>query len=331
MNARLLFLPLALCLSVPTLTACLNPFKPFEIKGTVSLAEDGRHWNYRRGITAAERRRIRSDSAEIRALWRSEPESRTFESRMDYAVRLILLGHPRGAIEILRQLERERPGTYSTAANLGTAFELTGSLDSARYWIAEDMRRNARGHGGSEWIHLRILEAKRALQRERGWLGSHSVLGIDFGPEGRPTLPRGMTFDSLRTIQSALRLQLEERGPFAGKRDPIVADLLRDYSTIHAILVGIDPAHTSIDSAAALAHARSGGLNGAGKEKTMADVPSVPAASSRRSPPASPEHQRAAAGPVDSSGGESWLIGSGILLALIAIVKGTGYLGRRFA
>jgi len=59
-------------------------------------------------------------------------------------------------------IERWHPGLYATAANLGTAYELLGNVDSAYYWIEEDMRRNPQGHEGSEWMHLCILSAKRA-------------------------------------------------------------------------------------------------------------------------------------------------------------------------
>ena len=59
-------------------------------------------------------------------------------------------------------LERRYPGHHETAANLGTALELAGHDAPALQWIRIGIRRNADEHYGSEWLHVRILEAKIA-------------------------------------------------------------------------------------------------------------------------------------------------------------------------
>ena len=46
-----------------------------------------------------------------------------FNERSDYAVALMYLGRGGEAIKLLQELEKEQPGQYFVAANLGTAFE----------------------------------------------------------------------------------------------------------------------------------------------------------------------------------------------------------------
>src|SRR5258708_17631923 len=85
-----------------------------------------------------------------------------FNERSDYAVSLVYVGKTKEAVELLQALEKEQPGTYVVAANLGTALELLGSNEEALYWIREGLRRNPQSHEGTEWLHAKILEAKIA-------------------------------------------------------------------------------------------------------------------------------------------------------------------------
>src|SRR5688500_3081587 len=48
------------------------------------------------------------------------------ENRNNSAVALLHLGRIREAIKILEKIEKEKPGLYYTATNLGTAYELNG-------------------------------------------------------------------------------------------------------------------------------------------------------------------------------------------------------------
>lgn len=249
MNTRrvLTCLASATALLVSTARSCLNSYEEVGLNilrswSTRIAVGNVEYWSYQRGMTREEREAVRAARARILRMWREKPSSRTFESRTDYAVASILLGQYRPAITLLRQLEAERPEEYSTAANLGTAYELAGEIDSAYQWIAEDMRRNPQGHEGSEWIHLKVLDAKRSLRADPHWLDSHSVLGLDFGPPSQRRLPPGLSLDSLRRVYTALHRQLHERAPFVRGRDPIVADLLGDYATIALLL------HSGIDA-----------------------------------------------------------------------------------
>lgn len=181
-----------------------------------------------------------------RSTWQSHkafrdkhPESRSDLHQLnDYAVILINLGELEPAIGMLHSIEKSTPGEYVTAANLGTAYELAGDLDKAQFWISEAIKRNPSSHDGTEWLHIRILEAKRALARDPNWLKTHSVLGIDFGdrpiPKQPTPLPPGNLGAKLKVenVRHALWYQLDERYAFVKAPDPLVGSLLFDWGNI---------------------------------------------------------------------------------------------------
>jgi tetratricopeptide (TPR) repeat protein len=162
----------------------------------------------------------------------------SLEQRNDYAAALIHLGEIQPALAILVRIEQSRPGLYTTATNLGTAYELIGKNEHALSWIRAGIRRNPESHDGSEWLHVAILESKLAMAGNPGWLRTHSVLGLDFGSEAAPRMPAGFpsgndgkTLDARETWK-AIHVQMAERLQFVGPPDPIVGDLLFDYANL---------------------------------------------------------------------------------------------------
>jgi hypothetical protein len=136
----------------------------------------------------------------------------SFEDTTDYAVALVHLGRVRPAIDVLLTLEKQRPGAYTTAANLGTACELSGELEAAVTWIGRGIERNPQSHQGTEWLHLAILRAKINLQTDATWLSQHTVLE---GNENRPAAE----------VARAIEYQLHERLHFVKPTDAVVCDL----------------------------------------------------------------------------------------------------------
>lgn len=57
------------------------------------------------------------------------------------AVALLHLGRASEAVALLAGIERTHPGSYVTAANLGTAYELAGNNEVALKWIRQAIRR----------------------------------------------------------------------------------------------------------------------------------------------------------------------------------------------
>ena len=155
---------------------------------------------------------------------------------------LLHLGDTERAIELLEEVEEEKPGEYVTAANLGTAYELAGRDPDALEWIREGIRRNPESHQGTEWLHVKVLEAKVALDGDPRWLDSRTVLGLDFGAGATPQRPPGASDDDLSGAERALLYQLHERLQFISPPDPIVADLLFDLGNVLALTLTVEHA-----------------------------------------------------------------------------------------
>jgi len=173
----------------------------------------------------------------------------------DHAAILVRLGRLDEAIALLEDLEKRSPGNYYVAANLGTALELKGDLEGALQWIQEGIRRNPEAHNGTEWLHVKILEARIALAKDPTWLETHSVLGIDFGSEPKPAMPPGFLvrgsagFSEGERARAALELQLHERLSLVKPPDPIVGDLLFDLSNVWALSASVEHARLALDLA----------------------------------------------------------------------------------
>src|SRR5258708_7777149 len=101
-----------------------------------------------------------------------------FNDRSDYSVALMFLGRSEEAVTLLNQLEKEKPGEYFIAANLGTAYELSGNNEEALKWIKEGIHRDPTSHEGTEWLHVKILEAKITQEKDPHYFKTHSVLEL---------------------------------------------------------------------------------------------------------------------------------------------------------
>ena len=173
-----------------------------------------------------------------------------YKKQSDQAANLVHDGKPKEAIVIFEEIEKSHPGEYVIAANLGTAYELSGDNQKALHWIQEGIRRNKSSHFGTEWLHVKILEAKLALEQDPDWLKSHSVLGLDFGSESSPKMPtawpEGQTAES--TVK-ALEYQLHERLSFVSAPDALVGQLIGDLGNLLALTKSIEHAIAVYDLA----------------------------------------------------------------------------------
>lgn len=144
----------------------------------------------------------------------------------DIGLLLILERRYDKAIALYRNMEQQYPGRYATAANIGTAFELTGQNDSALKWISRAVTINPKSHDSSEWLHVNILKAK--IEGPSA-INSDFLLGIDFGND---SIPEDLEFYALNKLANAVYYQLNERMSFITWKDPIVAQLLFDYGNM---------------------------------------------------------------------------------------------------
>jgi tetratricopeptide (TPR) repeat protein len=199
-------------------TACLNYYYTVDKEGDLHLFGEGDdllppfNKNFNQAIIVSKMQKL-------------ETKMKTEHSYMllsDYAVSLMKLGQTKAALDILVELSANYPNEYKIASNLGTAYELNGQVDSALKYIRHGLQLNPNDHAGSEWVHVKILEAKNDLAKDPAWLESHTVLGLS----------EKQKQDAV--VQQQILIQLQERFPFSPGPDAIMASLFVDLGDISA-------------------------------------------------------------------------------------------------
>ena len=163
-----------------------------------------------------------------------------YQHKSDYASILLKLGRTNEGLNILKALAVDYGEEYNVAANLGTAYELSGMNDSALYWIKKGIEINPQSHQGSEWVHVKILEAKIKMKDDPSWLAKNSVIGLKKDREAA-TLFSG-EWKKRATMLKHLQYQLKERIPFTPSPDPLVANLLEDLGDLYYLDVSVETA-----------------------------------------------------------------------------------------
>jgi tetratricopeptide (TPR) repeat protein len=164
----------------------------------------------------------------------------------DYAVMLTYNGRFREANTIFLKIEKKTPNHYETAANLGTTYELLGQIDSAIYWLNKAIKIKPDSHKGSEWIHLKILEAKIAANGDEQKLWHTDILMLGLGEN---EIPENRENKNLAQIREQIYTQLCERMSFIQPKDPVIGRLLFDLGNISAITQDVKAALQIYDEA----------------------------------------------------------------------------------
>jgi hypothetical protein len=141
----------------------------------------------------------------------------------DKGLLLILSKKYDEAIKLYLKIEKLEPNRYSTASNIGTAYELAGQNENALQWIKRAVEIDPTSHLNSEWLHVKILQAK--IKGELSY-NSDFLLNTHFGSGNEPV--SGLQEDELTALHDALYYQLNERVSFIKPKDELVAQLLFD-------------------------------------------------------------------------------------------------------
>lgn len=201
--------------------ACLNIYYDIDEQGHLHrvVEEDVRFY------TGFNKKALYSRLQELKTLLDTNPG---MEVLSDYAVTLLKLGRVKESLTILRSLQDAYPEEYQLAANLGTAYELAGELDSAYQYIELGTKLNPKAHGGSEWVHLAVLKTKMILKEDTTYLQDHTVLELDSLKE------------SDTVVLKHIQIQLQERIPFMPGKDNIMASLVEDLGDCYARTASVE-------------------------------------------------------------------------------------------
>lgn len=232
-----IFLSLVLLLTMTGTYACLN-LESTSFKGKkVLLAPD---------ITMYFHTWLRFDierekqSAEIRAAQMLE-ENRgkwTSQNLSNYSVWLIKAGKVKEAKKVLDTLIVNYPDNYSINANYGTLMELLGENKKALLYTQKAIAIDRTSHDGSEWIHVKILEAKIKNETDASWFKQTNLLGYNFGTGTIPDTSIIKNVLRERAVLKQILYQLHERTYFIQPKDEIVADLFYTAACIFQCTYG---------------------------------------------------------------------------------------------
>lgn len=197
---------------------CYNEYYSLDSKGQFHQIEVG-------AIRFQQNFDLQKIEKQLRKLGKKMQPQADYKLLSDYGLYLVKGGKVNEALVIFESLAQAYPNEYSIIANLGTTYELSGNNKKALEYIRKGLKLNPDSHGGSEWIHVKILLAKIALDKDPDYLSNHTVLDLDAKQE------------ESEKIRKQLYIQLQERFPFCKGPDPVMADLFIDLGDcyLHSI------------------------------------------------------------------------------------------------
>jgi hypothetical protein len=141
----------------------------------------------------------------------------------DLSLSLIFLGYFEQAKNILTTLYQANPREYNIVVNLGTVNELLGNLDSANYFLKKSVEINPHSHFGTEWVHLKILEAEIAYSKDNNYFAKNTV--FDF-----KVTALKKDLHAAQKIVRSIDYQLRTRVPFIPAPNPIMQQLFTELA-----------------------------------------------------------------------------------------------------
>jgi tetratricopeptide (TPR) repeat protein len=131
------------------------------------------------------------------------------------------------ALKLYLEIEKIKPNRYSTASNIGTLYELMGENKKAYKWIKKSISINPESHEGSEWLHLKILEAKIKDLKD---VSSQFLINTTFGEQAVPKSK--LSKEELEKLSKSIYYQLNERMTFIKPEDKVNSVLLFELGNI---------------------------------------------------------------------------------------------------
>jgi tetratricopeptide (TPR) repeat protein len=144
---------------------------------------------------------------------------------------LIVLRKYDEALKLYLNIEKIKPNRYSTASNLGTLYELMGENQKAYNWIKKSIAINPKSHKGSEWLHLKILEAKIKNLKD---VSGQFLINASFGMSREPKTK--LSQKEIDELVQSIYFQVNERMSFIEPKDKIISILLFELGNLAELL-----------------------------------------------------------------------------------------------
>ncbi|HEX4612218.1 MAG TPA: hypothetical protein VH092_28750 [Urbifossiella sp.] len=158
----------------------------------------------------------------------------------DLGAALIRLGRPADAVAVLRPAGRRFPDHFRTAANLGTAWHLTGDLDPAAAALADAVRLAPDKFRRGEEYHLKLVRLRAAEGRAAlRPMAPDDLFGVRYGGEPGTLAPAELAklpADDVAVVQH-LALSLPADGRLLWQLGEL-ANARGDVRTAAAVLDG---------------------------------------------------------------------------------------------
>lgn len=225
----------------PYLVVCGVVFSSFSVNACIWLSGtniNGESKTYDGGSNIYELKSVIDEQPKDRLETLREPisdqEENKFNQKEYQGVKSLLKGDYNDSIKIFLEIEKQFPKIYSTASNLGTAYELAGENEKALSWILEGIKRNQNSHDGTEWLHVLILKNKIKLEQDQNFLTDQRVIELPENFTDSSVVEIDNSKYDIKNIQTSIMYQLRERLLFVKPTDPIVADLFYTLGLIEA-------------------------------------------------------------------------------------------------
>ena len=214
-------------------TACINNVT--ELKDGAVITKDKFGFDVPYGhIFLVEK--LDAEAARLDSLWKATKDIHYYS---DYGLIKVAQGKYKEAKEIYLEIEKINPGRFETAANLGTVYELLGEYRNALRWIKAAIKIEPLSHVDSEWLHVKILEAR--INGDT-YIASDFLINTSFGND---TIPKtDLNQSQLLKLKSDLFYQLNEQLTYTKSRDKILAHLLFDLGNA---LLALNRVHAAVE------------------------------------------------------------------------------------
>jgi tetratricopeptide (TPR) repeat protein len=157
-----------------------------------------------------------------------------YKNISDYGAYLLMAGYFTEGLDIFRALSKKYPGVYEINANIAVAYELNGNIDSALYWEKAALQINPASHQHTEWIHLKILEARKKLQQDPDWCLKNNVTHILDSINKHYEFEQHEMNDGMFVFKDFL-IQLNARFPFTYAEDKVMGKLMMELGDAYQV------------------------------------------------------------------------------------------------